>query len=134
MLDMFDAPPPKPKPKAPEPANMLDMFDAPPPKPKSTDAEPQSDPVPILLSDVPDPMVASFLSLSNATPSLDSRPFGIELRSLILSSSTRQAIVVRSMVELQLSLGHIPTLNHPLAVSGSSRELFKVRFPHLFAL
>ena len=35
MLDMFDAPPPKPKPKrAAEPANMLDMFDAPPTKHK----------------------------------------------------------------------------------------------------
>ena len=42
MLDMFDAPPPKPKakPKA-EPASMLDMFDAPPPKPKPK-AEPAS--------------------------------------------------------------------------------------------
>jgi hypothetical protein len=128
MLDMFDAPAPKPKPKPQEPPNMLDMFDAPTSAPKPMpDEEPEA---PVLLSDIPDPLVTNFLTLSSRASTAST--LGMEMRSLILTSSTRQSIVTRSLIELQLSLGHLPSMNHPLALSGSSRELLKVRLINFF--
>jgi hypothetical protein len=46
--------------------------------------------------------------------------------SLVLSLASRASVLARCFDELQLSLGCVPTMSHPLATSGQTRELLKV--------
>jgi hypothetical protein len=51
--------------------------------------------------------------------------------SLVLTMATRSSIISRCFDELQLSMGCIPTMSHPLATSGQTRELLKVRHVYI---
>ena len=51
----------------------------------------------------------------------------ISQNTMGLISASRSSIIARCFDELQLSLGCIPTMSHPLATSGQTRELLKVR-------
>jgi hypothetical protein len=49
------------------------------------------------------------------------------MRAMVLQTSCQQAVVNRALVELQLSLGSLPTMAHPLAKNLQTRELYKVK-------
>jgi hypothetical protein len=52
-----------------------------------------------------------------------------DLPSQIIVFASLEAIYLRCISELQLSLGKLPSMDHPLATSGQSTELFSVS-PH----
>jgi len=122
MLDMFDAPPPKPKPKPKaEPASMLDMFDAPSPKPKPKPKAEDSDSE---VSDVANASIVSFNCNDFSDNGNAMEKVNVQ-KSLVLSMACRSSIIARCFDELQLSIGCVPTMSHPLATSGQTRELLK---------
>ena len=49
-----------------------------------------------------------------------------DMSSIVLHTSSLRAAVSRAVWELQLSLGSLPTMGHPLAKNLQTRELHKV--------
>jgi hypothetical protein len=153
---MYDAPPPKPKPKA-QTNSMLDMYDAPKAKPTAeievVDTSIsgnffcqqvdsffrlyvcvcfiKSESI-MCLSDVERTSVAAFNSnnFNNeqvAHDKISGHKHQQEEEPLVLSAACRFSVLARCLDELQLSLGCVPTMSHPLATSGQTRALLKVR-------